>query len=238
MLSRRSLTRWALGAPAAALLAGCGGGAPAAGDGPRPAARLGPLTIDVVTRSPVAAATGHSQWYDQAAKTTFTPETGVTVNLIDGLPSVTEKLTVMASAGTPPDGSWFPTMSDGSGGRELAQKGVFKPLDDFIKRDAKFDLKPYFPTLLDLCRFGGKVYGLTTMSHYGTNVLYYNKTRWQSIGVTIPADGNWSLGEFVAAGQKLVNKGQDTWAYWPVRGMDQWGVFWIRQFGGEVLDEA
>src|SRR5918995_1867930 len=119
MLRRRGLMLWALGAPAAALVAGCGG-APAAGSEPRPAARLGPLTIDVVTRSPVAAATGHSQWYDHAAKTTFTPETGVTVNLIDGLPSVTEKLTVMASAGTPPDGSWFPTMSDGSGGRELS----------------------------------------------------------------------------------------------------------------------
>ena len=225
------------GGAGAALLAGCGG-APTAGDEPRPAAQLGPLTIDVVTRSPVASATGHSQWYDHAAKTTFAPETGVTVNLIDGLPSVTEKLTVMAAAGTPPDGSWFPTMSDGSGGRELAQKGVFKPLDDLIKRDARFDLKPYFPTLLELCRFGGKTFGLTTMSHYGTNVLYYNRARWQGAGVTIPADGSMTVDEFVAAGQKVVNKAQDRWAYWPVLGMDQWGVFWIRQFGGEVLDEA
>jgi ABC-type glycerol-3-phosphate transport system substrate-binding protein len=237
MLSRRGLMRWALGTPPAALVAGCGG-APAAGNEPRPAARLGPLTIDVVTRNGVTAATGHSQWYDHAAKTTFTPETGVTVNLIDGLPSVTEKLTVLASAGTPPDGSWFPTMSDGSGGRELAQKGVFKPLDDLIKRDSRFDLKPYFPTLLDLCRFGGKTFGLTTMAHYGTNVLYYNKARWQGAGVTIPADGSMTVDEFVAAGQKVVNKAQDLWAYWPVLGMDQWGVFWIRQFGGEVLDEA
>ena len=124
-----------------------------------PAARLGPVTVDVVTRSPVAAPTGHSQWYDHAAKTTFTPETGVTVNLIDGTPSVTEKLTVMASAGTPPDGSWFPTMSDGSGGRELAQKGVFKPLDDLIKRDSRFDLKPYFPTLLEISASGARPSG-------------------------------------------------------------------------------
>ncbi|MGH2350805.1 MAG: extracellular solute-binding protein, partial [Chloroflexota bacterium] len=41
-----------------------------------------------------------------------------------------------------------------------------------------------------------------------------------------------------AAGQKLVDKAQDQWAYWPTLGMDQWGVFWIRQFGGEMLDEA
>ncbi|MGH2368667.1 MAG: extracellular solute-binding protein [Chloroflexota bacterium] len=196
------------------------------------------MTIDVVTRSSVTAATGHSQWYNHAAKTTFTPQTNITVNLIDGLPNVTTKLTVMASAGTPPDGSWFPTMSDGSGGRELAQKGVFKALDDFIKQDAKFDIKPYFPALLDLCRFGGKTFGLTTMSHYGTNVLYYNKARWQGAGVTIPADGNWTVDAFVAAGQKLVDKAQDQWAYWPTLGMDQWGVFWIRQFGGEMLDEA
>ena len=75
MLSRRGLMRWALGTPSAALVAGCGG-APAAGSEPRPAARLGPLTVDVVTRSPVAAATGHSQWYAQVAKTSFTPRDG------------------------------------------------------------------------------------------------------------------------------------------------------------------
>ena len=51
------------------------------------------------------------------------------------------------------------------------------------------------------------------MAHYGTNVLYFNRARWQGAGVTVPADGNWTIEEFVAGGQRVVNKGQDLWAY-------------------------
>jgi ABC-type glycerol-3-phosphate transport system substrate-binding protein len=76
------------------------------------------------------------------------------------------------------------------------------------------------------------------MAHYGTNVLYYNKTKWQGAGVTIPSDGNWTIDEFVAGGQKVVNKGQDQWAYRPEVSIDQYGAFWVRQFGGEVMDAA
>jgi ABC-type glycerol-3-phosphate transport system substrate-binding protein len=233
-LTRRSLPVTAAGLAAVALACTQRGGT---SEG-QPAPSTGPVTIEILTRSPVVADTGHSQWYAHASQTTFTPQTNITVNLFDGVPSVTEKLLVMASAGTPPDGSWFATMSDGSGGRQQAQQGIFKPLDDLIKRDTRFDLKPYFPTLLDLYRYGGKLFALTTMAHYGTNVLYYNKAKWQGAGVTIPDDGNWSVDDFVAAAQRLVDKGQDQWAYWPDLGMDQWGVFWIRQFGGEALDEA
>jgi ABC-type glycerol-3-phosphate transport system substrate-binding protein len=71
---------------------------------PAPASKA-PVTIDVLTRAGVAAETGHSQWYAKVARNSFTPQTGITVNLIDGDPDVTTKLNIMASAGTPPDGS-------------------------------------------------------------------------------------------------------------------------------------
>ena len=28
------------------------------------------------------------------------------------------------------------------------------------------------------------------------------------------------------------------WGYWPTWGFSEFGVFWVRQFGGEFLDEA
>ena len=216
-------------------LAACGAGTPS---GQAPAASKQPVTIDILTRPGVASPTGHSQWYAQVAKSSFTPQTNVTVNLIDGDPDVTTKLNVLAAAGTPPDGSWFATGSDGAGGREAAQKSIFKPMDDLIKKDTKFDLKAYIKALIDIMSVGGKVFALPLMAHYGTNVLYYNKARWTAAGVTIPADGNWTVDEFVAAGQKVVNKGADQWAYRPELSIDQYGTFWVRQFGGDVLDSA
>lgn len=236
--TRRRLLGSAAVGVAGATLAACSGSATGGATATQPAASKAPVTIDILTRPGVSAPTGHSQWYAQVAKNSFTPQTNITVNLIDGDPDVTTKLNVLASAGTPPDGSWFATGSDGSGGREQAQKAIFKPLDDLIKKDAKFDTKPYFKSLLDVFSVGGKLYGLTLMGHYGTNVLYYNKARWQGAGVTIPDDGNWTVDEFVAAGQKVVNKAQDQWAYWPEWSVAEYGAFWVRQFGGEVLDEA
>ncbi|HEX2513255.1 MAG TPA: hypothetical protein VH257_01025, partial [Chloroflexota bacterium] len=65
-----------------------------------------------------------------------------------------------------------------------------------------------------------------------------NKARWQGAGVTIPADGSMTVDAFVAGAQKVVNKAQDQWAYRPEFSIDQYGAFWVRQFGGEVLDAA
>jgi len=231
---RQHLRTLTVASAAAAPLVACGVGAREA----PPAASKAPVTIDVLTRPGVASLTGHSQWYAQVAKNSFTPQTNITVNLIDGDPDVTTKLNVLAAAGTPPDGSWFATGSDGAGGRQAAQKDIFKPMDDLMRKDAKFDLKAYLKALIDIMSVGGKVFALPLMAHYGTNVLYYNKPRWQAAGVTIPADGNWTVDEFVAAGQKVVNKANDQWAYRPEFTIDQYGAFWVRQFGGEVLDAA
>jgi multiple sugar transport system substrate-binding protein len=223
---------------AAGALAGCAPGTASESGTGTPAPGGAPVTIDILTRPGVSAPTGHSQWYAQVAKNSFTPQTNITVNLFDGDPDVTTKLNVLAAAGTPPDGAWFATGSDGAGGREASQKGVFKPMDELIRKDGKFDSKPYLKALLDIFTVGGKLYGLPLMAHYGTNVLYFNKSRWEGAGVTIPADGNWTIEEFVAGGQRVVNKGQDQWAYRPEVSIDQYGAFWVRQFGGEVLDAA
>src|SRR6266498_3361878 len=104
--SRRRLLSAGAAALAGAALAACGASSGGAGD-QKPAAKKGPVTIDVLTRSGVASPTGHSQYFNNQAKTIFTPETNITVNFIDADPDVGQKLTVLAAGGTVPDGSWF-----------------------------------------------------------------------------------------------------------------------------------
>jgi multiple sugar transport system substrate-binding protein len=235
-VSRRGL----IGAGAAGLvgaaLAACGpvGG----GAGAQPTRTKGPVAIDVLTRSGVSAASGHSQFYDKRAKAVFTPETNITVNLIDAAPNVGEKLTVLAAGGTPPDGSWFGVLADGVAGREQAIKGIFKPLDEFAKKDQRFDAKPYFKAILDAFTINGKLHALPTHAHYGTNVLYYNKNMTRGAGITVPDDGSWSIDDFVIAAQKLVKRGEDIWGFVSPWGFPEFGMFYLRQFGGEWIDEA
>jgi ABC-type glycerol-3-phosphate transport system substrate-binding protein len=210
---------------------GPGAGSPATG------AQRGPVTIEVLTRPGVTNPTGHSQFYDNTAKTQFTPQTSITVTFVDAQPSVGEKLTVMGAAGTLPDASWFGVVADGSAGREQAGKGIFKPLDDLAKKDSKFDRAPYIKAMMDALTVNGKLYALPTHAHYGTNVLFYNRALVGAAGVTIPADGNWTTDDFIAAGQKLTRRGEDMWAFWPdFSDISEFGVFWLRQFGGEFVD--
>src|SRR5262245_22576291 len=89
---RGTTRRWLLGAGTAGVVAGvsasgglltaCGvaPGGSGGGDESKTASRA-PVTIDILTRSGVAAQTGHSQWYAQVAKNTFTPQTNIPVNL-------------------------------------------------------------------------------------------------------------------------------------------------------------
>jgi ABC-type glycerol-3-phosphate transport system substrate-binding protein len=104
-------------------------------------------------------------------------------------------------------------VADGSAGREQAGKGIFKSLEDLAKKDGKFDRAPYIKAMMDALIVGGKLYALPTHAHYGTNVLYYNRAMTQAAGVNIPADGNWTLEDFIATGQKD-QEGEDTWAFW------------------------
>jgi multiple sugar transport system substrate-binding protein len=241
--SRRTRRELALGAPlvvaAGGVLAACGGssstgGAPAAGASPA----KGPVTIEVLTRAGVANPTGHSQYYAHITPERFTPENNITVNFIDAQPDVNEKLTVLAAGNTLPDVSWFGIVADGSGGPEAATKGIFKPLDDFVKKDAKFDKAPYFKALLDAFSVGGKLFALPVHGHYGTNVLYYNANLIKAAGINVPADGSWTVDDMIAAAQKVVRKGDDVWGFFPATDLSESGVFYIREFGGEFLDEA
>ena len=216
-------------------LAGCGGVAAS-----QPAASKQPVTIEVLTRAGVASPSGHSQFYNAITPQQFTPESGITVRFIDAEPDVAQKLLVLAAGNTLPDVSWFGAVGDGAGGPEAAEKGIFKPLDELLKKDSKFDTRPYFKALLDAFSTGGKLYALPVHGHYGTNVLYYNPTLTRAAGVNVPADGNWTVDEFLAAAQKIVRRGDDVWGWQPggIGDMNDYGNTYVRTWGGEFLDEA
>ena len=84
------------------------------------------MTIDVLTR-PGARPHGAQPVVRPGGPDELHAPDGITVNLLDGDPDVTTKLNVLAAAGTPPDGSWFPTGSDGAGGRERPSGGCSSP---------------------------------------------------------------------------------------------------------------
>jgi len=239
---RTTVFTGAAGLLAGPLLAACGAvtspGASSDGGSGSGAKSKGPVTIEVLTRNGVTSPTGHSQYYAAAARDRFTPETNITVNLVDAQPSVGEKLNILAASGTLPDASWFGVVADGVAGREQAAKGIFKPLDDLVKKDSKFDVKPYFRAMLDAFSVGGKLYALPTHAHYGTNVLYYNKNLTQAAGIRVPDDGAWTVDELIVAAQKLTNRADDVWGWWPSWTFSEFGTFWVREFGGEFLDEA
>ena len=239
---RRTRRATVLGVPlvavAGSVLAACGGSSPSGGAPPGASPARGPVTIEVLTRAGVANPTGHSQYYAHITPERFTPETNITVTFVDAQPDVNEKLTVLAAGGTLPDVSWFGIVADGSGGPEAATKGIFKPLDALIKQDARFDRAPYFKALLDAFGVGGKLYALPVHGHYGTNVLYYNTSLTRAAGVNVPADGSWTVDDLISAAQKLGRRGDDVWGYFPATDLSESGVFYVREFGGEFLDEA
>src|SRR6266542_3584351 len=80
----------------------------------------GPVTIDVLTYSGIANPTGRRQWYAKTTPQNFTPQTQITVNWIEGSPTLPEKITTMSAAGTPPDAGVFV----GTDGRALAAKSL------------------------------------------------------------------------------------------------------------------
>ena len=77
----------ALVASACGSTAGTGSGTGSTGAAPTARSKA-PVTIEVLTRNGVTSPSGHSQFYAKQAKNLFTPETNITVNLVDAQPNV------------------------------------------------------------------------------------------------------------------------------------------------------
>jgi ABC-type glycerol-3-phosphate transport system substrate-binding protein len=214
-------------------LAACGQ-QPGAG-GAVPTGAAGPVAIEVLTRPGVTSPTGHSQWYDRTTKERFTPRTEITVNLVDGSPTVAEKHVVLASAGTPPDAAWFGVIADGFGGPPAAKRGLFRPLDELIRRD-RFDRGAYWKSALDMFTADGRLFALPTHGHFGANVLYVNLELTKRAGISVPlATGDWTTDQLIEWARKVTRPAEGEWGWWPITEMAEWTVHFLRVFGGEFL---
>jgi len=87
------------------------------------------------------------------------------------------KLTAAIAAGTPPAAVDFDRFQVAT----FANRRVFQPLDDFVKRD-KYDLKRFVPAVLEEAMgFDKKLYGLPRSTD--DRLLYWNKEAFQEVGL-------------------------------------------------------
>jgi ABC-type glycerol-3-phosphate transport system substrate-binding protein len=115
-----------------------------------------------------------------------------------------------------------------------AAQGVLENLDSYIQKSG-YDLKDYWPGLLDSAKYQGSVYGLPRDNE--VNVLYYNKDLFDKAGAKYP-DDKWTWKDLLAAAEKLTVKdasGKVTQYALAMEG-GKWAK-WLNQNGGAILDD-
>ena len=144
-----------------------------------------------------------------------------------------EKLQQMVAAGNPPDvmsihGAYF---------IPLAANGALLDLDPFIEQDESFDLGDFYPELVELCRYDGRLYSLPRYT--SVYVLFYNKDLFDAAGVSYPDDA-WTWDDYLAAARKLTVSGPDPERRRFGAVIDFWGARiypWVWAAGGEIVSE-
>lgn len=98
------------------------------------------------------------------------------------------------------------------GQRLFASKGVLTDLGPFISQDQKYvddywnDIDPKLKEFNDKYAAGPDGETVFIPGGFNTMGLYLNKPLFEQAGVALPADGNWTWDEFVAAGKQIKEK--------------------------------
>jgi multiple sugar transport system substrate-binding protein len=117
---------------------------------------------------------------------------------------------------------------------DYAATGVLEDLDPYIQK-SNYDLKDYWPALLESGKYQDKVYGLPR--DIGLEVLYYNKTIFDEAKVAYPTD-NWTWDDLLDAAKKLtVVEGNGRVKRYAL-GMEggKWSL-WVNQNKASILDD-
>lgn len=117
---------------------------------------------------------------------------------------------------------------------QYAAQGVLEDLTPFIEKSG-YDLKDYWPGLLESASYDGKVYGFPR--DIEVNVLYYNKDIFDEVGVEYPTD-KWTWADLQAAAEKLTKKDASGNVERYALAMEggKWAK-WVNQNGGGYLDD-
>jgi multiple sugar transport system substrate-binding protein len=202
-------------------LAGCGGG--------KPSARA-PVTVTLFTwtrPSELAANQDLCAKFERA-------HPNIKVEIINEPGDrAMDKLQQMVAAANPPDvmsihGAYFVP---------LAAKGALLDLDPYVTNDKEFEIEDFYPSLVELCRYDGKLYSLPRYT--SVYVLFYNRDLFDAAGLKYP-DDSWSWDDYLAAAQKLTVHSSDPERQRYGCVIDFWGARiypWVWAAGGEILDK-
>ena len=126
--------------------------------------------------------------------------------------SYNQKVQTMIAGGTAPD-------IFGSGDVQIpniASKNFALDLKPYVERD-KYDLSAFYPQIVDSLTYDGKLLGLT--DNWDTQVMYYNASLFQKVGIPEPT-ADWTWSDFVSAARKLTSGSGSSKVYGAV--FDNW----------------
>jgi len=152
------------------------------------------------------------------------------VNLVNiaGWEAVEERAQVSIAGGTPPDLLY---MGETGGLTTFAHAGILTPLDSRVAADPAVDLSDFIPSVLELGRYNGNLYGIPIDSI--TTVHYHNLDLLGQVGVGAPSQ---TQDELVEVARKLT-AATDT----PVILRSPWNLRDFTKFlfpdGGSLFDE-
>ena len=141
-----------------------------------------------------------------------------------------DKVATMIAGGKKLDTIWVAT----EGIRQLATKGLIRPVDDLIARD-KAELQEYFddvaPSLIEGTRVNGKLYGFPYS--WNNMVIWYRPSLVKAAGLPMPS-ATWTRDDFLRYAQKLTKDG--VYGYAVENAYFVGTIPWIFANGGSLFD--
>ncbi len=117
----------------------------------------------------------------------------------------------------------------------FADKDVFVDLNPYIQKDASFDLKDFFPEVVDWYTVNGKVLAIPRDTA-PMACIYYNKKLFDEAGIPYPTD-DWNWNDLLAKAQKLTKVDKDGRVIQYGFYSDMW-TNWVLSNGGKLVDNV
>jgi multiple sugar transport system substrate-binding protein len=118
-------------------------------------------------------------------------------------------------------------------------EGLMKPLDEFIKADAAFDIQGVWPEALRLYSYKGKQYEIPY--DHGPVIMGYNKDVFDQAGLKYP-DETWTWDTFLDVAKKTTDPKKPQWGYGGYYGNvvslgNEFGIALTGPFGGKIFND-
>ncbi|WP_409293986.1 ABC transporter substrate-binding protein [Peribacillus sp. SCS-26] len=141
------------------------------------------------------------------------------------------KLKTSISGGKGPDVFWM----NGPNFYQYASKGYIQDLEPYIKKDGDYKKDDYFPAVVDLYTYEGKLHAAP---YFIDSVgLYYNKKFFDKKGIPYP-DENWTWEDIEKVGGQLTDKKNGVYGYaFDVKANQQGYYNLIPQAGGYMISD-